>query len=192
MAIKPIIHDLEYDSNYVTSTLDKVDVTFHYASLLKDLDESSIIDFAEDKDHLIESMREIFEADHSLLDSGDLCRPWMAYGLDLIDDLSTSLGIDADDQDPVELVARWLEDPIHRDNEERNRATTSRALEREIVFTLTNFGVEERPELLTAMFKTLLRTPGAFGALTQAICECGPIEPTGALRATVELEKKRS
>lgn len=192
MAIKPIKHDLEYDSNYVTSTLDDVDVTFHYAELLKDLDQDQIKEYAECEDVLIEDMRGIFENDHSLLDSGDLCRPWTAYGLDLIDDLSKSLGLDADGRDPVELVALWLQDPIHTVNAARQSTTTANALQREVSFMLTNFAIEDNPDLLVTLFRTLLSTKGAFGALTTAICECGTAEPTGALRAAAELEKRRS
>jgi len=192
MAIKPIIHDLEYDSNYVTSSLDAVDVTTHYAILLRSRDPDGIIELVEDEEELIQAMREIFESDHSLLDDGDQTRPWCAYGLDLVADLSKSMDLDPEDQEPVDLVARWLEDPVHEVNDARRKAANANALTRELSGIMAVFDVNQNPNLLITAFSTLLAGPGAFGALTCAIAECGPQDPTGALRASAELENRRS
>lgn len=192
MAIEPIIHDLEYEAKYVVSNLEKVDVTAHYLILLKEAGADEIEDLA-DPDSFIEALREVFAGDASLLDNGGDMRDWCAYGADLVVDLNKSLGRESDDDtDPVPLVAAWLAAIDEGDVADRHHQKMAKALDEALNTVSFQHGLAGDPRLLTRAFEVLLATPGAFGALQDAIELCGPAEPTGALRTAAALGAKAS
>jgi hypothetical protein len=190
--VEPIIHELEYDDDVNCTTLGAVDVTHHYAVLLKGATEEEIELFEESEDRFLEALRDVFEADATLLDGNDSTRPWTAYGVDLRQDLSKSLGIDDEDLPIAELVAGWLEDESQTLVVDRHRTRIASAIDKAIADMRTTYGLDEDSGLLAAAFSTLMETPNAFEALRSAIERSGPADPSGALRASAALQDRAS
>lgn len=190
--VEPIIHELEYDDDVNCTTLGAVDVTHHYAVLLKEATEEEIELFEESEDRFLEALRDVFEADATLLDGNDSTRPWTAYGVDLRQDLSKSLGIDDDDLPIAELVAGWLEDESQTMVVDRHRTKIASAVEKAIADIKTTYGLDVDGDLLAAAFSSLMTVPNAFAALTTALERSGHADPNGALRVSAVLQGRAS
>lgn len=190
MTFNPILRDLHADRAHVTVHLRQVDIRIHYADMLRHSDDEEIAKLASDQDDLIELLRGYLEADPTLVDQSLETQCWEALDIDLIDDLSKSLGIEPDSIEPVELARLWL---AEADKSDIFRVQEDRLVHRlgsRLGVIRRDFEMDTSPAMLTAAFMELMTIPGAYGALSSALNQVGPANPAGVLRLAGDLARK--
>lgn len=191
MAIAPITHDLEYETDTKQHKLASVSVSAHYIDLLNHITATEIDQFVLDNDSLITAMGEMFDADPSLVDDGGSTRPWMCYELDLIHDLATSIGIDPDTVDDAPaLVAQWLSQAVKSDAIELRRTRQKERLKDALQTLVYQHDLANDPNLFQALFEVLLDMRGSHEAAIAAINATGATDPAAYLRLATFFPKQ--
>jgi hypothetical protein len=189
--LKPIIHDLEYESKLMTSELKGIDVTSHYLKLLENAKPEEIEQWADEEYAIIDPLRDILIEDPSLVDEQRQQRPWAIYSADLVTDLSLSLGLNDDvDPAPVELVARWLERARTSDVGRADSKRRADALNEEIDLLIERFDLSKNLDLVVVAVARLMSGPGGLDAVMPAINLVGASDPATALRTAADVARR--
>lgn len=187
---KPIIHDLEYETDHRTTELKGIDVSAHYLRLLENATEEDVARWARDDFELVDPLRDLLIEDPTLIDDQRVQRPWSIYSANLIVDLTESLGIEYEDPDPMELVRRWVaaaRGAGFEVDETRRRAT---ALEKEMDVVIERFDIAKTPDLMVTVLARIMALPGGLDAVMPAINQAGATHPATALRAAAEFARR--
>lgn len=188
--LKPIIHDLEYESDSRTTELNGIDVSSHYLRLLENATEEDVARWARDDFELVDPLRDLLIEDPTLIDDQRVQRPWSIYSANLIVDLTESLGIEDEDPEPMELVRRWVAAARvagFEIDEAKRRAT---ALEKEMDIVIERFEVAKAPDLMVTVLARIMALPGGLEAVMPAINQAGATEPAAALRTAADVARR--
>lgn len=188
--LKPIIHDLEYESDSRTTELNGIDVSSHYLRLLENATEEDVARWARDDFELVDPLRDLLIEDPTLIDDQRVQRPWSIYSANLIVDLTESLGIEDEDPEPMELVQRWVAAARvagFEIDEAKRRAT---ALEKEMDIVIERFEVAKAPDLMVTVLARIMALPGGLEAVMPAINQAGATEPAAALRTAADVARR--
>lgn len=188
--LKPIIHDLEYESDSRTSELNGIDVSSHYLRLLENATEEDVARWARDDFELVDPLRDLLIEDPTLIDDQRVQRPWSIYSANLIVDLTESLGIEDEDPEPMELVRRWVAAARvagFEVDEAKRRAT---ALEKEMDVVIERFEIAKAPDLMVTVLARIMALPGGLEAVMPAINQAGATDPTIALRTAADVARR--
>lgn len=189
--LKPIIHDLEYESDNRTAELNGIDVSSHYLRLLEGATPTDIAEWARDEYSLVDPLRDVLIEDPSLIDDERKQRPWSIYSANLVEDLTASLGLsDDEDHDPVDLVRRWVEAARTAGFDEANSKRQATALDAELDIVIERFDLAGNPELLALALTRLMALPGGLDAVMPAINQVGASDPAAALRTAADVVQR--
>lgn len=188
---KPIIHDLEYETDHRTTELNGIDVSSHYLRLLESATPDDIAAWARDDYSIVDPLRDILIEDPSLVDEQRQQRPWSIYSANLIDDLAASLELPEDEEpEPLDLVRRWLEAARGSGFDEANAKRQAIALEAEMDIVIERFELVKKPDLLVSAIARLVAQPGGLDAVMPAINRVGASNPAAALRTAAEVARR--
>lgn len=188
---KPIIHDLEYETDHRTTELNGIDVSSHYLRLLESATPDDIAGWARDDYSIVDPLRDILIEDPSLVDEQRQQRPWSIYSANLIDDLAASLELPEDEEpESLDLVRRWLEAARGSGFDEANAKRQAIALEAEMDIVIERFELAKNPDLLVSAIARLVAQPGGLDAVMPAINRVGASNPAAALRTAAEVARR--
>jgi hypothetical protein len=164
MAVAEILHELTNDDR----SLGMIDLRPCYFALLGGATDEQVTLWAENPDELMIDMREPIVEDPIALDASDREEDWDAVEIDLVADLSASLGI-PEGEDPVELSRRWLAEYMSSDFAIQRSVELVPVLEAQLSDLRRSFGLDNDPTLLSNAFCNLLKVPGALAAIGNAL-----------------------
>ena len=176
--MKPILHDLEYDtSEHETVNLLGADVTPAYYALLKGENPSQIEEYLDrDALTLIEMLAETMVTMPQYETEEGLNYHWRDYSADLINDLSESLGREeescSEDIDEVcSLVNDWIAAYEASDLREKNMDSLVKKAENIAADLITSYNLEraDMQPALTAVLAKLVVIEGFEKSLADAI-----------------------